>query len=67
LRPINPILSDVIKVRVLVSIMIALAAPAVAQSGGAANPAKQGKKASERAGLSRLEAVGTSASIEAAQ
>src|SRR5262245_23953441 len=35
-----------IKVPVLVSIMIALAAPAVAQSDGGANPAKDGKKAS---------------------
>lgn len=35
-----------IKVPVLVSIMIALAAPAAAQSGGAANPSKEGKKAS---------------------
>ena len=34
------------KVPVLISIMIALAAPAAAQSGGAANPSKEGKKAS---------------------
>src|SRR5262245_9375356 len=35
-----------IKVPVLVAIMITLAVPAAAQSGGAANPAKEGKKAS---------------------
>src|SRR5215470_2325820 len=35
-----------VKLAVFVSIMIALAAPAAAQSGGAANPSKEGKKAS---------------------
>jgi hypothetical protein len=43
---INLIFSAMIKVPVLVSIMIALAAPAAAQSGGAANPSKEGKKTS---------------------
>jgi hypothetical protein len=43
---IKLIFSVMIKVPVLVSIMIALAAPAAAQSGGAANPSKEGKKTS---------------------
>src|SRR5262245_58110829 len=45
-RPSSHLGRLMIKVPVLVAIMVTLAVPAAAQSGGAANPAKEGKKAS---------------------